>query len=243
MIIFPAIDIKNGKVVRLRQGKFTDVTEYSADPVAVAREWVRAGAKWLHIVDLDGALEGRIKNLDVLQAIAKNVSVPLQMGGGVRTEEEIKAILATGVKRVILGTRAVQDKTFLIKILKEFGDKIAVSMDCKDGKVTQRGWTVVTDIKGTDFAKDLEKVGLKCLIYTDVKRDGMLSGPNFEGLSEILTAVKIPVIASGGISNIDDIKNLLRIKPRPVLGAITGRAIYEGTLNLKAAIDLCSKNE
>lgn len=243
MIIFPAIDIKDGKVVRLRQGKFSDVTEYSADPVAIARDWARVGAQWLHIVDLDGALEGKIKNLSTLSAIAKNVNIPLQMGGGVRTEDEIKSILATGVKRVILGTRAVQDKVFLTRILDQFRDKIAVSLDCKDGKVTQRGWTEVTDIKGTDFAKDLEQLGLRCLIYTDVKRDGMLSGPNLEGLSEMLAAVQIPVIASGGISNLDDIKNLLSIQPRPVLGAITGRAIYEGTLDLKQAIQLCSKNE
>lgn len=243
MIIFPAIDLKDSKVVRLRQGKFSDVTEYSQDPVAVARDWVRNGASWLHLVDLDGALEGKMKNFDAVQAIIAHVKVPVQIGGGIRTEEDVKKLFSLGVKRVILGTRVIQDKSFLSKLLKQYPDQIAVSLDCKDGKVAQRGWTEVTDVKGTDMAKDLESLGLKCLIYTDVKRDGMLSGPNLEGLSEILSTVKIPVIASGGISSLDDIKNLLAIKPRAVLGAITGRAIYEGTLNLKKAIDLCSKKE
>ncbi len=242
MIIFPAIDINGGKVVRLRQGEFSDVTEYSMDPLSVAQQWVDAGASWIHVVDLDGALHGEMKNFDMIAHIAKKISVPVQMGGGVRTEEDIEKLINAGLKRVILGTKVIQDRPFLKKILARFGDKIAVSIDCKDGKLTQKGWTETTKIKGTDFAKELETLGLKCLIYTDVKRDGMLTGPNFEALSEILSTVKIPVIASGGIANIDDIKKLLVIQPRCVLGAITGKAIYEGKLDLKEAVELCLKS-
>ncbi|MCC6758363.1 MAG: 1-(5-phosphoribosyl)-5-[(5-phosphoribosylamino)methylideneamino]imidazole-4-carboxamide isomerase [Candidatus Omnitrophica bacterium] len=242
MIIFPAIDINGGKVVRLRQGEFSDVTEYSLDPLAVAQKWVASGARWLHIVDLDGALHGEMKNFDIIEKITKSVSVPIQVGGGIRTVLEIEKLLQSGVKRVVLGTRAVQDQEFLKKVLAFGKEKIAVSLDCKDGKVTQRGWTETTQLKGTDFARELEHLGLQCLIYTDVKRDGMLTGPNYEALSEILTTVKIPVIASGGIANLNDIKKLLAIKPRSVLGAITGKAIYEGKLDLKEAVELCSKN-
>ncbi len=238
MIIFPAIDINGGKVVRLRQGEFSDVTEYSLDPLSVAQQWVTAGAQWLHIVDLDGALHGEIKNFDIIAKITKKISVPIQMGGGVRDEAQIEKLLSAGIQRVILGTRVVQDRVFLKQILSRFGDKIAVSLDCKDGKVTQKGWTETTEIKGTDFAKVLEDLGLKCLIYTDIKRDGMLTGPNWEALAEILATIKIPVIASGGIANLSDIKKLLAIKPRPVMGAITGKAIYEGKLDLKEAIEL-----
>ncbi len=241
MIIFPAIDIKDGKVVRLRQGEFSDVTEYSLDPLDVARQWQNAGAQWLHIVDLDGAQGGEIKNFNTIARIAKEIKLPIQMGGGVRGEAEIEKLLSIGIKRAILGTRAVADQPFLKKILGRFGDKIAVSLDCKDGFVTQKGWTETTQVKGTDFAKELEASGLKCLIYTDIKRDGMLTGPNWEALSEILSAVKIPVIASGGIANLDDIKKLLAIKPRNVLGAITGKAIYEGKLDLKEAIKLTNQ--
>lgn len=241
MIIFPAIDIKDGKVVRLRQGEFSDVTEYSLDPIDVARQWQRCGAQWLHIVDLDGAQGGEIKNFGTIAQIAKDIALPIQMGGGVRGETEIDKLLSVGIKRVILGTRVVHDRIFLKKILKQFGDKIAVSLDCKDGCVTQKGWTETTDVQGTDFAKELEASGLKCLIYTDIKRDGMLTGPNWQALSEILNAVKIPVIASGGIANLDDIKKLLTIKPRKVLGAITGKAIYEGKLDLKEAIKLTAQ--
>lgn len=144
MIIFPAIDIKDGKVVRLRQGEFSDVTEYSLDPLDVARQWQNAGAKWLHIVDLDGAQNGEIKNFDTISRIAKDIALPIQMGGGVRGEQEIEKLLSAGIKRVILGTRVVHDRPFLKKILRRFGDKIAVSLDCKEGFVTQKGWTETT---------------------------------------------------------------------------------------------------
>lgn len=244
MILFPAIDIKDGKVVRLRQGKFSDVTEYSQDPVAMAGHWVAEGARWLHVVDLDGAQTGEIRNFKIISRIAGKVSVPVQMGGGIRTEDDIERLLKAGLRRVVLGTRVIENRVFLQNILSRWPENIAVSLDCSEGKVTQKGWTVVTDLRAVDFAKELEAFGLKCLIYTDIKTDGMLTGPNFTALEELLTAITIPVIASGGIARIDDVQNLLSLKKKylHLVGAITGKAIYEGTLDLKEALALCSPN-
>jgi len=239
MIIFPAIDIKDGKVVRLRQGKFDAVTEYSTDPIEVAQKWAAQGAKWIHLVDLDGAQSGAMKNFDIISLIAKCVNIPTQVGGGIRTYEEMMRLFVSGIQRVILGTRAIEDRDFLKKILAEWQDKIAVSLDCSRGMVAQRGWTQVTDLKAADLAKELEALGVKYLIYTDIARDGTLTGPNFEGLNEILDAVNIPVIASGGIASIEDIKKLCALESKGLIGAITGKAIYDGTLDLQSAIKLC----
>lgn len=243
MIIYPAIDIQGGKVVRLAQGKFDAVTQYSDDPLLTAKRWVAEGAPALHLVDLDGAQTGSMKNLDAVLKIAAGVKVPVQVGGGIRTAEEIKTLLDANINRIILGTKVINDREFFKKILRQWDTRIAVSVDCSNGLVTQRGWTNVTNIKGTDFAKDLEALGLKCLIYTDIKRDGMLRGPNWAGLEELLNTIKIPVIASGGIANLEDIKKLLKLEAKGVIGAITGKAIYEGTLNLKEAVNLCSQKE
>lgn len=242
MIIFPAIDIKDGKVVRLMQGRFDDVTEYATDPVTIAKQWVDQGAQWLHIIDLDGAQGGAIKNFDVIAQIAKSVSIPTQMGGGVRTKKDITQLLEAGIKRVILGTKVLEEREFLKKALAQGKDNIAVSLDCSRGIVAQRGWTELTDLKAWDLAKELEDLGLQCLIYTDIARDGTLKGPNFEGLTEILDAVNIPVIASGGIANMEDIKKLCALKNKGLIGAITGKAIYEGTIDLQEAIKLCSSS-
>ena len=239
MILFPAIDIQGGKVVRLLQGKFDEVTNYSDDPVAMAEKWVAQGASWLHLVDLDGAKTGRIANMQTVLRVARAVPVPVQMGGGIRTKEDIAQLIEGGVSRVILGTKVVEDTTFLLDMLAAWNDKIAVSLDCIDGKVTKLGWTDTSDILAVDFAKELELLGLKCLIYTDVARDGMLTGPNYEGLKALLEATNIPVIASGGIADIDDIKKLKSLESRGVIGAITGKAIYEGKLDLKEALALC----
>jgi len=242
MIIFPAIDIKEGKVVRLAQGQFDVVTEYSDDPATVAQKWEKDGAQWLHVVDLDGAQKGKITNWDSLEKIAQSVKVPVQMGGGVRSEEDIARLLNSGISRVVLGTRAIEDHDFLAAILAKWPHQIAVSLDCANGMLTLKGWTKVTTIKATDFAKDLERTGLQYLIYTDVHRDGMLSGPNLKSLEELLDQATIPVIASGGISNLNDIRQLCLLKPKGLMGAITGKALYEEKFDLKSALEICSQN-
>ena len=240
MIIFPAIDIKDGKVVRLRQGEFSKVTEYSSDPVAIAQKWVDQGAQWLHVVDLDGAQTGEIKNFDVVAKIARVAKAAVQVGGGIRRKEEIARFFDSGIQRVILGTKIIEDRSFLKDILAQWSKQIAVSLDCQNGMVAQRGWTTVTDLKGAELAKELETAGLRYLIFTDIKRDGMLQGPNFSALEAMLGAVKeTAVIASGGVANLKDIERLLPLKSKGLLGAITGKAIYEGTLDLKSAIRLC----
>ncbi|MCR4336334.1 MAG: 1-(5-phosphoribosyl)-5-[(5-phosphoribosylamino)methylideneamino]imidazole-4-carboxamide isomerase, partial [Candidatus Omnitrophica bacterium] len=230
MIIFPAIDIKDGKVVRLLQGRFDDVTEYSKEPLGVAKQWVDQGAQWLHVVDLDGAKTGRLVNVDAISEIAQRISIPIEVGGGIRTITDIIRLIEAGVKRVILGTKAVEDRGFFKEVLKEWPDQIAVSLDCRDGKVAQRGWTEVTEVNAIDFATELEKLGLRCLIFTDIKTDGMLRGPNIPALKELLDHVNIPLIASGGVSKLDDIYRLKELEANGVMGVITGKAIYEGTL-------------
>ena len=242
MIIFPAIDIQEGKVVRLEQGHFDEVTEYSGAPAAMAKLWEDKGAQWLHVVDLDGAKTGELQNTDIILKIAQSVNIPVQTGGGIRTEDDIQKLLDGGVTRVILGTKAIEDRSFLKKILDRWQERIAVSLDCNNGMIAERGWTETSNIKATDFVKELESLKVSCLIYTDIARDGMLTGPNFESLEELAAVTQIPIIASGGISNIDDIRKLLTLESKGVCGAIIGRAIYEGKLNLKEALALCSQN-
>ncbi len=242
MILFPAIDIQQGKVVRLLQGKFDEVTEYAADPLVMARQWVSRGAQWLHVVDLDGAKEGKIQSWQSIRNIIKNIDVPIQMGGGIRTQEDIERLMDVGVKRVVVGTKVIEDRSFLKGILSRWPENIAVSLDCSNGLVAQRGWTSVTELRGIDFAKELQDLGLKYIIYTDIARDGMLTGPNFESIQEILDAVDISFIASGGISKLEDIKKLCILESQGLIGAITGKAIYEGTLNLEEALKVCSQN-
>lgn len=243
MIIIPAIDLKEGKVVRLSQGQFDKVTEYSNDPIIIAQDWVSKGAQRIHLVDLDGAQKGIISNISIIAKLAKYIATPIQMGGGIRTKDDIVRLLESGIQRVILGTKAIEDRNFLKDILREWPDQIAVSVDCAAGMVTYHGWVHVTELKAAEFARELESLGLKCLIYTDIARDGMLTGPNIPALKEILEAVNIPVIASGGIFSIDDIRKLLELQSLGLAGAITGKALYEGTLDLEDAIELCSQNE
>jgi len=243
MIIFPAIDIKNGKVVRLLQGKFDQVTEYAQDPASVALQWEAQGAPWLHIVDLDGAKCGRLKNWDAIHAILDTVRIPVQIGGGIRSEMDVDQLITAGAKRVILGTQAINNQDLLRHLLMKWGDAIAVSVDASKGYITKLGWTENTDILATDFAKKLEQIGLKCLIFTDIARDGMLTGPNLESLTAILNCVDIPLIASGGVSCLDDIQRLKSLESKGLLGVITGKALYEGTLNLADAITLAQTPE
>ena len=241
MIVIPAIDIKDGKVVRLSQGKFDEVTIYSSDPVAIAQKWETNGAAWLHVVDLDGAEKGRVKNLDIIAQIVKSVKIPIQMGGGIRTRNDIEKLLSFGVTRVILGTKVVEDKEFFKSVLHDLPNRVIVSLDCSRGMVTQKGWTSVSNLKATDFAKELEALGLSCLIYTDIARDGTLRGPNLDSIKKLLEVVKIPVISSGGISALEDIAKLKALEPQGLMGVIVGKALYERSFYLKDAIALCSQ--
>ncbi|MBI5149657.1 MAG: 1-(5-phosphoribosyl)-5-[(5-phosphoribosylamino)methylideneamino]imidazole-4-carboxamide isomerase [Candidatus Omnitrophica bacterium] len=240
MIIFPAIDIKDGKVVRLFQGKFDEVTEYSGDPLVVAQKWQQQGAQWLHVVDLDGAKTGEMHNRDTIIEIAKTVSIPIQVGGGIRSREDIQRLIDGGVARVILGTRVISDHNFLLEMLGLWKKKIAISLDCANGFVAQRGWTEQSMVKAVDFVKGLAGLKLGCLIYTDIVRDGALTGPDMIGLRGLLAITDIPVIASGGIASLEDIRHLMSLEPEGLIGAIIGKAIYEGKINLEDAVQLCS---
>ena len=243
MIIFPAIDIKDGKVVRLFQGKFDEVTEYSGDPLVVAQNWQQKGAQWLHIVDLDGAKTGEMQNRAAIIAIAKKVSIPVQVGGGIRSREDVQRLIDGGVGRVILGTRVISDRDFLVEMLALWEKKIAVSLDCAEGFVAQRGWTESSKVKAIDFVKGLTGLDLACLIYTDIVRDGMLTGPDIVGLRALLSMTEIPIIASGGVASVEDLRKLMDLESEGLLGAIIGKAIYEGRVNLEEAIRVCSRKE
>ncbi len=236
MIIFPAIDIQNGKVVRLLQGEFDKVTQYSSDPVDIARQWEAQGAEWLHIIDLDGAKTGELKNSEIILDIVRAVNIPVQTGGGIRNKTDIQKLIEGGVSRVILGTKGVEDINFLKEMISLWDKKIAVSLDCKNGYVTSLGWTTTLEKKATELVLELETLGLACLIYTDIETDGMLTGPNLDSYEALLEKTRIPLIASGGISSIEDIKNLRNLESKGIIGAISGKAIYEGRLNLKEAI-------
>ena len=237
MILIPAIDIKGGKVVRLFQGKFSDVTTYSDNPVEFAKKWESLGAQWLHLVDLDGAQTGKMINASIYLEIMQQVCIPVEIGGGIRSYEAVEQLIELGMARVILGTKAIEDREFLKRILKDFSDKICVSLDCNNGFVAQRGWVSTTTIKATDVARELEDLGLQWMVYTDIARDGTLAGPNYEQLQTMLDTVKkMNVIASGGITTIDDVKKLSTMKG--VAAAITGKAIYEGKLDFKEALKL-----
>ncbi|MCT4621267.1 MAG: 1-(5-phosphoribosyl)-5-[(5-phosphoribosylamino)methylideneamino]imidazole-4-carboxamide isomerase [Marinisporobacter sp.] len=230
MIIFPAIDLRGGNCVRLKQGRFEDENIYSNHPVEIAKKWESQGAKYIHVVDLDGALEGVSKNSEVIKEIIKETNIPVQLGGGIRKIEDIEKVLSYGVSRVILGTSAVKIDGFVEQALKIFGEKIAVSIDAKDGYVAVDGWTKTSNIKAIDFAKKLEGLGLKTLIYTDIAKDGMLEGPNFKELKELKENIKIDLIASGGISKKEDVEKL---KDSQVYGAIIGKALYTGDITLE----------
>ena len=239
LIIFPAIDIMDGKVVRLKQGKFDQSTDYSDDPVVMAKKWKMAGAQWVHVVDLDGARTGEMKNIEIIKRIAKEVGVPVQVGGGIRSIEKARELLAEeGIKRIVLGTKSIGDEGLLDELVSKWQDRVAVSVDCAEGFVTQRGWVEKTDVKGTDLAAKLEGRGITCIIYTDIHRDGMMQGPNLARIEEILKTVKISVIASGGVSNEGDIQHLCALKEKyaHLTGVITGKAIYEKALGFQSAV-------
>ncbi len=229
MIVFPAIDIQNGRAVRLRQGVKDDSTAYFDNPVDAALKWAGEGAAYLHVVDLDGAFSGKTPNADIIASICRAVDVPVQVGGGIRSEETIKTYLQAGVSRVIIGSKAVEDEGFIREMAEKYGSALAVSLDAKSDTVVTRGWVEGSDKKVLPFAEFLLSIGIKTIIYTDVSRDGMLTGPNVEMLAQLQKLVGINLIASGGMSCIDDLKKL---KAMGVYGAITGKALYEGKITM-----------
>ncbi len=239
MLLIPAIDLKEGKCVRLRQGRMEDDTVFSDDPVAVAGKWVAAGAKRIHLVDLDGAFAGKPRNADVIHRIVEAYpDVPVQIGGGIRDEDTIQAYLDVGVQYVIIGTKAVSAPHFVSDVAVEFPGHIIIGLDAKDGKVAIDGWSKLSHHDVIDLAQKFEADGVEAIIYTDISRDGMMQGVNVEATAKLARAIHIPVIASGGITNMDDINALGKVVGDGVMGAITGRAIYEGTLDFAEAAKL-----
>ncbi|WFD11161.1 1-(5-phosphoribosyl)-5-[(5-phosphoribosylamino)methylideneamino]imidazole-4-carboxamide isomerase [Tepidibacter hydrothermalis] len=239
MIIFPAIDIKDNKCVRLSQGDFNKINIYSNEPFDMAVKWKRQGASFLHLVDLDGARSEDIINKKSIEKITENIGIPVQVGGGVRSEEKVKNLIDMGVERVIVGTIAVENKELLKKLVSKYKEKIVVSIDAKNGKVALRGWELVSEIDSIDLCKQLEKIGVKTIVYTDISKDGMLEGPNFEIYKLLSQKTSLNIVASGGISSIDDIKKL---KNMNIYGAITGKALYDNKIELKEALE-CSQEE
>ncbi len=236
MLLIPAIDLKEGKCVRLRQGRMEDDTVFSEDPVAVAGRWVAAGANRIHLVDLDGAFAGKPVNADIIHAIVQAYpDVSVQIGGGIRDEDTVQAYLEAGVEYVIIGTKAVNEPHFVSDLAKEYPRRIIVGLDAKDGKVAVDGWSKLSKHDVIDLAKHFEADGVEAIIYTDISRDGMMQGVNVEATARLARAIKIPVIASGGITNMDDIRALSEVAHEGIMGAITGRAIYEGSLDFVEA--------
>ncbi|QJD28613.1 1-(5-phosphoribosyl)-5-[(5-phosphoribosylamino)methylideneamino]imidazole-4-carboxamide isomerase [Methylococcus geothermalis] len=239
MLLIPAIDLKDGKCVRLRQGRMEDDTVFSDDPVAVAGRWVAAGARRLHLVDLDGAFAGRPRNAETIHAIRETYpDIEIQVGGGIRDEETIQGYLNAGVDFVIIGTKAVSAPHFVSDVTAEFPNHIIIGLDARDGKVAIDGWSKLSHHDVIDLAQKFEEDGVEAIIYTDISRDGMMAGVNIEATSRLARAIHIPVIASGGITTIDDIRALGGIVGDGVIGAITGRAIYEGTLDFAEGLKL-----
>lgn len=236
MIVIPAIDLKDGKCVRLLQGKKDEVTVYSDDPASMAKNWEAQGAELLHVVDLDGAFTGEQKNIEEIKAVRKAVDIPIELGGGIRDIDRIDMLIDLGVDRTIIGTIAAEDPEMLKKACDKYPEKIIVGIDAKDGKVAVKGWVEVTVHDAIDFAIDMESAGAAGIIYTDISRDGMMTGPNIEAMARMVESVNIPVIASGGVSKLEDIKSLLQIKN--LWGVITGKALYSGAMTLRDAIKI-----
>ena len=240
MLIIPAIDLKDGQCVRLRQGLMDDSTVFSDDPVAMAARWVEAGCRRLHLVDLNGAFAGEPVNGEVVTAIAAAYpDLPIQIGGGIRSLQTIEHYLRAGVSYVIIGTRAVKEPAFVAEACAAFPGKVIVGLDAKDGLVATDGWAEVSDARATELAKRFEADGVSAIVYTDIARDGMMQGVNVQATVAMAEASSIPVIASGGITDIEDIRALLAVSDSGICGAITGRAIYEGTLDVAQAQRLC----
>jgi phosphoribosylformimino-5-aminoimidazole carboxamide ribotide isomerase len=238
VIIIPAIDLKDGRCVRLAQGDFRRVTVYSDDPVGIAKKWQENGAERIHVIDLDGSLNGSPGNADVIRDIIEEVRLPIEVGGGIRGMNTIEAYLGMGVNWVILGTMALRDKNLVREACEAYKGKIILGIDANDGKAAIQGWTERTSESAVDIAKGYEGYGLAAIVYTDIKRDGMEMGVNIEATRNLAQSVDIPVIASGGVSSTEDIRRLREIEKFGVAGVIIGRALYSGAVSLKEAISL-----
>jgi phosphoribosylformimino-5-aminoimidazole carboxamide ribotide isomerase len=236
MNVIPAIDLLDGKCVRLYQGDYQQSQIFNDNPVEVAQQWVAQGATRLHLVDLDGAKQGKPYNVRAIEAIVKAVAIEIQVGGGLRTYESVKQLLNLGVKRAILGTVAVEQPELVQQLCQDFPEQIFVGIDARNGKVATRGWLETSTVEATDLAQKMAKLGAAAIIYTDIHRDGTLTGPNLEALRELANSIDIPVIASGGVSKLSDLLSLLALEPLGVNGVIVGRAIYTGDVNLQEAI-------
>lgn len=238
MIIIPAIDIKNGRCVRLIQGRMDQETVFSDDPAAMAKRWVENGAELIHVVDLDGAVQKQPQNIKSIQRIIDSVNVDIQVGGGIRNAEIVKQLVDLGIQRVIIGTEAINNPKLVKNLCKAFPGRIIVGIDARNGLVAIEGWTKTTRVKAVDLAKQFEDCGVTAINFTDIHRDGMQTGPNIEETRRLAQAISIPVVASGGVSTIDDIKNLMPLETVGVIGVITGKALYTGSLKLKEAIEV-----
>ncbi|KXS48994.1 MAG: phosphoribosylformimino-5-aminoimidazole carboxamide ribotide isomerase [Halanaerobium sp. 4-GBenrich] len=240
MIVLPAIDLKSGEVVRLKQGDFERKTVYSQDPLAVAEDFAAKGAEWLHLVDLDGAAVGESQNYAVIKKIAAATDLKIQTGGGIRKKEDVKRLLDIGVKRAIIGTLAVKDPELLAAMIRKFGaESILVSIDARDGKVATSGWLEASEKNMLDFAREMEALGVKYILYTDISRDGMLKGPDFTGLRKLKAETELKIIASGGISSNQDLYDLAA---EDFYGAITGQAIYQAKVDLEEVLKKLGEN-
>lgn len=235
MLVIPAIDLKDGRCVRLRQGDMAAETVYSEDVPAVARKWQQSGASVIHVVDLNGAVDGAPRNLPQIEAVMKTVSVNIQVGGGIRNIQTVRRYLNAGVARVVLGTAALTDRAFLEQACKEFPRRILLGLDARGGKVVVKGWTAVSETRAIDLLKEVSGYDIGAVIYTDISRDGMLSGPNIVALKEVAELSPFPVIASGGITRVEDLRAVRSLGPR-IEGAIVGKALYDGKLDYRAAL-------
>jgi len=235
MVIIPAIDIKDGRCVRLEQGRAGTETVYSDDPVEVARRWESEGAELIHVVDLDGAFSGTPRNDALILKMVQSVKIPIQAAGGIRTVDEIGRYVRQGVARIVLGTRVVSDRSFLETACRSFPGRISLGLDTRAGKVLVKGWTETTEQTALEMAGQMDGLGLLSIIFTDVQRDGMLQGPNLDAIRDLARSTEIPVIASGGISSLDDIRALLSIESSGVAGVIVGKALYTGAVKLDEA--------
>ena len=236
MEVIPAIDLLDGKCVRLYQGDYNQASIFNNNPVEVARQWAAEGATRLHVVDLDGAKEGKSINLSVIEAIAKAIDIPVQVGGGLRDLAGVAKLLKTGVQRAILGTVAVENPELVTELCQEFPKQIVVGIDARNGMVATRGWLETSEVAATDLAQRMAQQGAAAIIYTDIHRDGTLAGPNMDALRELAASIEIPVIASGGVSSLTDLLSLLSLESIGVTGVIVGKAIYTGDVSLKEAV-------